>query len=67
MLAFSTRDLNERTRAFTQRLLRDQNPAAYPGMGHAGCYAGTLLITSRLSPRSARRKRRRTGLPWSPR
>jgi branched-chain amino acid transport system substrate-binding protein len=35
-------DLTERTRAFTQRLLRDQNPAAYPGMGHAGCYAGTL-------------------------
>jgi branched-chain amino acid transport system substrate-binding protein len=35
-------DLNERTRAFTQRLLRDQKPAAYPGMGHAGCYAGTL-------------------------
>ena len=35
-------DLNERTRAFTQRLLRDQNPPTYPGMGHAGCYAGTL-------------------------
>ncbi len=35
-------DLNERTRAFTRRLLRDQNPPTYPGMGHAGCYAGTL-------------------------
>lgn len=35
-------DLNERTRAFTQRLLHDQKPAEYPGMGHAGCYAGTL-------------------------
>jgi len=35
-------DLNERTRAFTQRLLRDQDPPLYPGMGHAGCYAGTL-------------------------
>jgi len=35
-------DLNERTRAFTQRLLRDQNSPTYPGMGHAGCYAGTL-------------------------
>jgi branched-chain amino acid transport system substrate-binding protein len=35
-------DLNARTRAFTQRLLRDQNPPTYPGMGHAGCYAGTL-------------------------
>jgi branched-chain amino acid transport system substrate-binding protein len=22
--------------------LRDQNPPTYPGMGHAGCYAGTL-------------------------
>jgi len=35
-------DLNERTRAFTKRLMRDQNPPIYPGMGHAGCYAGTL-------------------------
>jgi branched-chain amino acid transport system substrate-binding protein len=34
-------DLNDRTRAFTQRLL----PTAegnYPAMSHAGCYAGTL-------------------------
>jgi branched-chain amino acid transport system substrate-binding protein len=35
-------DLNDRTRAFTQRLLRDQQLRDYPGMGHAGCYAGTL-------------------------
>src|ERR1700749_120537 len=35
-------DSNERTRAFTRRLMRDQNPPAYPGQGHAGCYAGTL-------------------------
>jgi branched-chain amino acid transport system substrate-binding protein len=35
-------DLNERTRGFTQRLLHDQKLADYPGMGHAGCYAGTL-------------------------
>ena len=35
-------DLNERTRAFTQRLLRDQKPAQYPVLDHAGCYAGTL-------------------------
>lgn len=35
-------DLNERTRSFTQRLLRDQNPPNYPTMDHAGCYAGTL-------------------------
>ena len=35
-------DLNEGTRAFTQRLLRDQKPAQYPSMDHAGCYAGTL-------------------------
>lgn len=35
-------DLNERTRAFTQRLVRDQHPHDYPGMGHTGCYAGAL-------------------------
>jgi branched-chain amino acid transport system substrate-binding protein len=35
-------DLNERTRAFTQRLLRDQQPRDYPTMDHAGCYAGAL-------------------------
>jgi branched-chain amino acid transport system substrate-binding protein len=35
-------DLNDRTRAFTQRFLRDQKPAQYPNMDHAGCYAGTL-------------------------
>ncbi len=35
-------DLNDRTRAFTRRLLRDQNPTQYPNMDHAGCYAGTL-------------------------
>jgi branched-chain amino acid transport system substrate-binding protein len=35
-------DLNERTRAFTQRLLRDQKPRTYPTMDHAGCYSATL-------------------------
>ena len=35
-------DLNDRTRAFTQRLLRDQHPPSYPTMDHAGCYAGAL-------------------------
>ena len=35
-------DLNDRTRAFTRRLLRDQKPTQYPNMDHAGCYAGTL-------------------------
>ena len=35
-------DRNERTRAFTQRLLRDQDPPNHPTMVHAGCYAGTL-------------------------
>jgi len=35
-------DLNDRTRAYTQRLMRDQKPAQYPNMDHAGCYAGTL-------------------------
>lgn len=35
-------DLNDRTRSFTQRLLRDQKPLTYPTMDHAGCYAGAL-------------------------
>ena len=30
-------DLNDRTRSFTQRLLRDQKPPSYPTMDHAGC------------------------------
>jgi branched-chain amino acid transport system substrate-binding protein len=34
-------DLNDRTRAFTKRLLPTMN-GAYPGMTHAGCYAVTL-------------------------
>jgi branched-chain amino acid transport system substrate-binding protein len=34
-------DLNERTRAFTKRIL-PRTPNNYPNMGHAGCYAGTL-------------------------
>ncbi|MBV8094056.1 MAG: ABC transporter substrate-binding protein [Acetobacteraceae bacterium] len=35
-------DLNDRTRAFTERLLKDRNPPGHPTMDHAGCYAGTL-------------------------
>jgi branched-chain amino acid transport system substrate-binding protein len=35
-------DSNERTRAFTQRLMAQQKPPFYPDMIHAGCYAGTL-------------------------
>jgi branched-chain amino acid transport system substrate-binding protein len=34
-------DLNDRTRAFTKRLIASTNNI-YPGMGQAGCYAGTL-------------------------
>lgn len=34
-------DENARTRAFTKRVL-PQMRSAYPGMVHAGCYAGTL-------------------------
>lgn len=34
-------DLNDRTRAFTKRLLPAMN-GHYPGMTHAGCYAVTL-------------------------
>jgi branched-chain amino acid transport system substrate-binding protein len=34
-------DLNDRTRAFTRRVLQ-RSPNNYPNMIHAGCYAGTL-------------------------
>jgi branched-chain amino acid transport system substrate-binding protein len=34
-------DLNDRTRAFTKRVL-PKTPNNYPNMQHAGCYAGTL-------------------------
>ncbi|GAC1343854.1 MAG: ABC transporter substrate-binding protein [Acetobacteraceae bacterium] len=34
-------DLNERTRAFNQRV-RSKTPNNWPGMLHAGCYAGSL-------------------------
>ena len=34
-------DANERSRAFTKRVL-PRMQGAYPGMVHAGCYAGTL-------------------------
>jgi len=34
-------DLNDRTRAFTKRLLPTAN-GNYPAMSHAGCYGGTL-------------------------
>jgi branched-chain amino acid transport system substrate-binding protein len=34
-------DLNDGTRAFTKRLLT-KTSGVYPGMGQAGCYAGTL-------------------------
>ena len=35
-------DLNDRTRAFTGRLMTQEKPAAYPDMIQAGCYAGAL-------------------------
>jgi len=35
-------DLNDRSRAFTQRLMAREKPPFYPDMIHAGCYAGTL-------------------------
>lgn len=34
-------DLNDRTRAFTKRVL-PKTPTNYPNMQHAGCYSGTL-------------------------
>ncbi len=42
-------DMNERTRAFTRRLLADQNPPNHPNMVHAGCYAGTLHYLKAVS------------------
>jgi len=35
-------DLNDRTRAFTQRYLHDQRAPSHPTMDQAGCYAGAL-------------------------
>jgi branched-chain amino acid transport system substrate-binding protein len=35
-------DLNERTRAFTKRLLPAMPGGSYPGMTHAGCYGVTM-------------------------
>jgi branched-chain amino acid transport system substrate-binding protein len=35
-------DLNDRTRAFTHRLVQQENPPTYPDMIQAGCYAGLL-------------------------
>jgi len=35
-------DSNERSRAFTGRLIAQQKPPFYPDMIQAGCYAGTL-------------------------
>ena len=35
-------DLNERTRAFTKRLIAAEKPENYPDMIQAACYAGTL-------------------------
>ena len=35
-------DLNDRTRAFTRRLMEREKPPSYPDMIQAGCYAGTL-------------------------
>ncbi len=35
-------DLNDRTRAFTARLMAQEKPRTYPDMIHAGCYAGAL-------------------------
>ena len=35
-------DLNDRTRAFTRRLIANQKPPNYPDMETAGCYASVL-------------------------
>ena len=35
-------NMNDRTRAFTKRLLAAQKPPQYPDMDSAGCYAGTM-------------------------
>lgn len=49
-------DLNERTRAFTARVLPVMN-GAYPGMTHAGCYGSTmhyLKAVAALGPEKAK-------------
>ena len=35
-------DMNDRTRAFTKRLMSTQKPSGYPDMDQAGCYAGVV-------------------------
>ena len=42
-------DLNERTRAFTKRLMEKQAPPGYPDMIQAGCYAGALHFLKAMS------------------
>jgi branched-chain amino acid transport system substrate-binding protein len=42
-------DLNERTRAFTKRLMEAEKPPNYPDMIQAGCYAGTLHFLKAVS------------------
>ncbi len=41
-------DLNDRTRAFTKRIL-PSTPKNYPNMDHAGCYAGSLHFMKALN------------------
>jgi branched-chain amino acid transport system substrate-binding protein len=41
-------DMNDRTRAFTQRVL-PRTPNNYPNMIHAGCYSGTLHFLKAVS------------------
>jgi branched-chain amino acid transport system substrate-binding protein len=41
-------DLNDRTRAFTKRLL-PKTPTNYPSMEHAGCYSATLHYLKAVS------------------
>lgn len=55
-------DLNERTRAFTKRLLQ-RKVATYPNMNHAGAYAATLhylKAVAAMGPEAAKKDGRAT-------
>jgi branched-chain amino acid transport system substrate-binding protein len=50
-------DLNDRTRAFTARLMAEEKPANFPDMIQAACYAGTLHFLKAAGALGAARAR----------
>ena len=51
-------NLNERSRAFTARLMAQEKPPTYPDMTHAGCYAGTLHFLKAMAASGAAGRKR---------